>query len=173
MIPISKPYKMTSREFKKENTVVEIPDGRGKIIRAGGQRVVVIADLGVFENPSHFMENAGSVASSGASLFYADVYENRISIDDEKIEENLLLLKKAGEKFGIPVISRIRSESHIALVKKYADVISVDPDKMRDYDFLKKIGSCAKPVILKRNPVSSLEDFLMSAEQLLLSGCEN
>ena len=173
VIPISKPYKMTSREFKKENTIVEIPDGRGKIIRAGGQRVVVIADLGVFEDRTHFIETAGAVASSGASLFYADVYENCISIDDEKIEENLLLLKKAGEKFGIPVISRIRSESHIALVKKYADVISVDPDKMRDYDFLKKIASCSKPVILKRNPVSSLEDFLMSAEQLLLSGCEN
>ncbi len=170
VIPISKPYKMSSREFKKENTVVEIPNSRGQVIRIGGQRVVVIAGLGT-ENAARIMDMAESLAASGASLFYVDAYKSSFAFDSGSAEEKLRIAGEASEKFGLPLVCRILSESHIPLIKKYADVLLVDCDSMRDHDFLRKIASTGKPVILKRARNAGLEEFLMSAETLLSSGC--
>ncbi|MBQ2601054.1 MAG: prephenate dehydratase [Treponema sp.] len=173
VIPISKPYKMSSREFKKENTVVEIANSRGQIIRVGGQRVVAIAGPSSFDGPGQIMSAAEAVAASGASLFFADIYDDDRIFNLQEMEGKLRLLKEAGEKFGLPVVSKVLSESHIALVGKYADVFLVDSDGMGNHDFLRKFGLAGKPVILKRSHTASLEDFLMSAEQLLSSGCES
>lgn len=175
VIPISKSYKMASREFKKENSIAEIPNNRGQIIRVGGQRVVAIAGPCAVESRDQIMSVAQSVAASGAAMLSGRAYKPRVSpyAYQGMGEEGLKLLKEAGEKFGLPVVSEIVSGDLIPLMNNYVDVFQIGSRNMQDFDLLKKVGAVGKPVILKRGYTATLEEFLMSAEYLLASGCEN
>jgi 3-deoxy-7-phosphoheptulonate synthase len=175
VIPISKPYKLASREFKKENTIIEIPNNRGQKIRIGGQHIVSIAGPCAVESRTQIMEIAESVARSGAVLLRGGAYKPRSSPYSFQGmgEEGLKLLKEAGEKFALPVVTEIVSESLIPLMKDYVDVYQIGARNMQNFDLLKKVGAIGKPVILKRSYTATLEELLMSAEYLLSSGTEN
>ncbi len=175
VIPISKPYKQASREFKKEDTIVEIANNRGQVIRVGGKRVVAIAGPCAVESREQIMEAAKAVAQSGASLLRGRAYKPRLSpyAYQGMGEEGLKLLKEAGDKFGLPVVTEIVSSELIPLMNDYADVFQIGSRNMQDFDLLKKVGAAGKPVILKRGYTATLEEFLMSAEYLLASGTEN
>lgn len=175
VIPISKPYKQASREFKRENTIVEIPNCRGQVIRVGGQRVVAIAGPCAVESREQIFEVAGAVASSGASMLRGRAYKPRSSpyAYQGMGEEGLKLLREAGDKFGLPVVTEIVSGELIPLMSDYVDVFQIGSRNMQDFDLLKKVGATGKPVILKRGYTATLEEFLMSAEYLLVSGTEN
>lgn len=175
IIPISKPYKMASREFKTENTVVEIPNGQGQTVRIGGQRIVTIAGPSAVESRSQIMEIAEEVAKSGAALLRASCFKPRSSPYSFQGlgEEGLKYLKEAGEKFGLPVVSEIVSENLIPVMKDYVDVFQIGARNMQNFELLKKVGAAGLPVILKRSYTATLEELLMSAEYLLASGTEN
>ena len=174
VIPISKPYKMASREFKRDNTIVEIPNSRGQIIRVGGQRVVSIAGPCAVESAEQMMTIAASVAASGAVMLRGGAYKPRTSPYSFQGlgEEGLKYLKAAGEKYGLPVVTEIVSTDFIPVMKDYVDVYQVGARNMQNFELLKKLGALGKPVILKNGLSATIEELLMSAEYLLSSGTD-
>ncbi|MBO7613561.1 MAG: 3-deoxy-7-phosphoheptulonate synthase [Treponema sp.] len=175
VIPISKPYKMASREFKKENSTVEIKNNRGQIIRVGGNRVVSVAGPCAVESRDQIQEVARLVAKSGAVMLRGRAYKPRLSPYSYPGlgEEGLRYLKEAGEKYGLPIVTEIVSPELIPIMENYdVDVYQIGSRNMQDFDLLKKVGALGKPVILKRGYTATLEEFLMSAEYLLASGTD-
>src|SRR5574344_2122140 len=174
VIPISKPYKMASREFKRDNTIVEIPNSRGQIIRVGGQRVVSIAGPCAVESAEQMMTIAASVAASGAVMLRGGAYKPRTSPYSFQGlgEEGLKYLKAAGEKYGLPVVTEIVSTDFIPVMKDYVDVYQVGARNMQNFELLKNLGALGKPVILKNGLSATIEELLMSAEYLLSSGTD-
>ena len=175
VIPISKPYKLASREFKREDTVVEIPNGRGQKIRIGGQRVAVIAGPRAVESREQLMETAARVAASGAVMLRGGAYEpNSSPYNFQGLgEEGLKYLKEAGERYGLPVVTELVSASHIPMMLDYVDVFQIGARTMQDFDLLKAVGATGRPVILRRSYSATLEELLMSAEYLLSSGTDS
>ncbi|MBR4599600.1 MAG: 3-deoxy-7-phosphoheptulonate synthase [Treponema sp.] len=174
VIPISKPYKMASREFKPENTIVEIPNNRGQIIRVGGSRLVSIAGPCAVESRQQMLDAAKAVAASGATMLRGGAYKPRTSPYSFQGlgEEGLKYLKEAGEKYGLPVVTEIVASEYIPVMKDYVDVYQVGARNMQNFELLKRLGALGKPVILKRGLSATIEEWLMSAEYLLSSGTD-
>jgi len=174
VIPISKPYKMASREFKPENTIVEIPNNRGQIIRVGGSRLVAIAGPCAVESRQQMLDAAKAVAASGATMLRGGAYKPRTSPYSFQGlgEEGLKYLKEAGEKYGLPVVTEIVASEYIPVMKDYVDVYQVGARNMQNFELLKRLGALGKPVILKRGLSATIEEWLMSAEYLLSSGTD-
>lgn len=175
VIPISKPYKLASREFNPQNTIVEIKNSFGQKIRIGGQRLVSIAGPCLVEDENTLMEIAKIASNSGACLLHGDAFKPRTSpyAFSGLGEEALKLLKKAGNTYGLPVVSEIISEDDIPLFEKYdIDVYQIGARNMQNFDLLKAVGKLNKPVILKRGYACTIEELLMSAEYLLSSGTD-
>ena len=174
VIPISKPYKMASREFKPENTIVEIPNNRGQIIRVGGSRLIAIAGPCAVESHQQMLDAAEAVAASGATMLRGGAYKPRTSPYSFQGlgEEGLKYLKEAGEKHGLPVVTEIVASEYIPVMKDYVDVYQVGARNMQNFELLKRLGALGKPVILKRGLSATIEEWLMSAEYLLSSGTD-
>ncbi len=175
VIPISKPYKMASREFRPEDTVVGIPNSRGQILRVGGKRIVSIAGPCAVENREQMMSIAESVAAAGACMLRGGAYKPRTSPYSFQGlgEEGLVLLKEAGDKFGLPVVTEVVAAEHLPVMEKHGvDVYQVGARNMQNFELLKRLGKLNKPVILKRGLSATIEEWLMSAEYLLSSGTD-
>lgn len=174
VIPISKPYKMASREFKPENTIVEIPNNRGQIIRVGGSRVVSIAGPCAVESRQQMLDAAEAVYRSGAVMLRGGAYKPRTSPYSFQGlgEEGLKYLKEAGEKYGMPVVTEIVATENIPVMNDYVDVYQIGARNMQNFELLKKVGTLGKPVILKRGLSATIEELLMAAEYLLSSGTD-
>ncbi|NMA57013.1 MAG: phospho-2-dehydro-3-deoxyheptonate aldolase, partial [Treponema sp.] len=152
VIPISKPYKMASREFKKEDTIVEIPNNWGQIIKIGGTRVTAIAGPCAVESREQMMEIAKRVSSAGAVLLRGGAYKPRTSpyAFQGMGEEGLKILKEAGDAYGLPIATEIVSVEHIPVMKDLVDVYQIGARNMQNFELLKRVGELEKPVILKR-----------------------
>ena len=174
VIPISKPYKLASREFKPENTVVEIPNSRGQSIRIGGSRLVAIAGPCAVESREQMLEAAAAVAKAGAVMLRGGAYKPRTSPYSFQGlgEEGLRFLKEAGERHGLPVVTEIVAAEDIPVMQDYVDVYQVGARNMQNFELLKKLGALGKPVILKRGLSATIEELLMAAEYLLSSGTD-
>lgn len=170
VIPISKPYKMASREFKRDNTVVNV---RG--VKIGGSRVTVIAGPCAVESREQMMESAARVAESGAVMLRGGAYKPRTSpyAFQGMGAEGCKLLREAGDAFGLPVVTEIVSAEHIPDMIDYIDVYQIGARNMQNFELLKKVGALGKPVILKRGLSATIEEWLMAAEYLLASGTED
>lgn len=175
VIPISKPYKMASREFKPEDTIVAVPNSRGQIVRLGGSRLVAIAGPCAVESRQQMLDAAAAVAESGAVMLRGGAYKPRTSPYSFQGlgEEGLRYLKEAGERYGLPVVTEIVASEFIPVMKDYVDVYQVGARNMQNFELLKRLGSLGKPVILKRGLSATIEEWLMSAEYLLSSGTDN
>ncbi len=175
VIPISKPYKMASREFKPQNTVVELANNRGQRIRIGGQRIAAIAGPSAVENRDQIFAIAKSVAASGACMLFGGAYKTRTSPYSFQGlgEEGIALLKEAGDAFGLPVLTEVKSAEQLCVLEKYGvDAYQIGSKNMQDFDLLKAVGKLNKPVVLKRGYACTLEELLMSAEYLLSAGTD-
>ena len=176
VIPISKPYKMASREFKPENTVVEILSNRGQVVKVGGMRITAIAGPCAVESREQMMCAAESVAKSGAAMLRGGAYKPRTSPYSFQGlgEEGLKLLKEAGDAYGMPVVTEVVASEYIPVMEANGiDVYQVGARNMQNFELLKRLGKIDKPVILKRGLSATIEEWLMSAEYLLSSGCKN
>ena len=172
VIPISKPYKMASREYKRDNTIVEVPNNRGQIIRVGGTRVIAIAGPCAVEGLEQMMEIAKSVAAGGAVMLRGGAYKPRTSpyAFQGMGEEGVKILKEAGDAYGLPIVTEIVSVEHIPVMRDYVDVFQIGARNMQNFELLKRVGELNKPVILKRGLCATIEEWLMAAEYLLSSG---
>jgi 3-deoxy-7-phosphoheptulonate synthase len=175
VIPISKPYKMASREFKGENTLVAVPNNRGQVLRIGGRQVTVIAGPCAVESREQIMGIARLVALSGAVMLRGGAYKPRTSpyAFQGLGEEGLRFLKEAGDAFGMPVVTELVSPEHIPVMRKYGvDVFQIGARNMQNFELLKKVGEQGRPVLLKRGISATIEEWLMAAEYLLSSGAD-
>ncbi|WP_020611124.1 3-deoxy-7-phosphoheptulonate synthase [Sediminispirochaeta bajacaliforniensis] len=170
VIPISKPYKLASRELKKQDTIV--PVGR---VRIGGNRVVVIAGPCAVESREQIMEAAQAVREGGAVLLRGGAFKPRTSPYSFQGlgEEGLKLLKEAGEKYDLPIVTEIVGTDYADLMNDYVDVFQVGARNMQNFELLKRVGSLGKPVILKRGLSATIEEWLMAAEYLMAHGSDN
>jgi 3-deoxy-7-phosphoheptulonate synthase len=170
VIPITSPYKLASREFKKEDSVISVGP-----IKIGGQRIVVIAGPCAIESRAQMMESACLVREAGAVILRGGAYKPRTSPYSFQGlgEEGLTYLKEAGERYGMPTITEIVAGEHAEMMKDYIDIFQIGARNMQNFELLKKVGSLGKPVLLKRGLAATIQDLLMSAEYLLAHGADH
>ena len=167
VIPITKPFKLASREFKKEDTIVEVGP-----IKIGGPRIVVIAGPCAVESRDQILETARYVKEAGAVILRGGAFKPRTSPYSFQGlgEKGLKYLKEASEITGMPIISEIVSIEHLDMFKEYVDILQIGARNMQNFELLKKVGALGKPVLLKRGLAATINDLLMSAEYLLANG---
>jgi len=167
VMPISRPYKITSREFKSANTVFPL-DG----LQVGGNEVVIIAGPCSVESRSQLLETAQAIKEAGAQVLRGGAYKPRTSPYSFQGlgEEGLELLAEARELTGLPVITEVTSHDLVPLVAKYADVLQIGARNMQNFALLNAAGESQHPVLLKRGNSATIEELLMSAEYILSHG---
>jgi 3-deoxy-7-phosphoheptulonate synthase len=167
---ISAPYKFVSREFKPERTAVKV---NGVAIGAG--EFVVIAGPCSVESEKQIMETAEGVAAAGAHMLRGGAFKPRTSpYDFQGLElEGLKLLRKAKDATGLAVLTEVMSDRDVDLVAEYADCMQVGARNMQNFALLKSLGSCGRPVLLKRGMSSTIKELLMSAEYIVAHGNPN
>lgn len=170
VVPISKPYKLASREMKKSDSVVRA----GRAI-FGGPRVTVVAGPCAVEGRDEILEAARMVRKSGAVMLRGGAFKPRSSPYSFQGlgEEGLKYLKEAGEATGMPIISEIVSPSHVDMMKDYVDMFQIGTRNMQNFELLKAVGAVTRPVMLKRGLSATIEEWLMAAEYLLAHGAED
>jgi 3-deoxy-7-phosphoheptulonate synthase len=177
VIPITSPYKLASREFRREDTVISVGGEKtgAAPVRIGGLRIAVIAGPCAVESRQQTMEVAACVRESGAVLFRGGAWKPRTSpyAFQGLGEEALTYLKEAGEKYGMPIVSEIVSPEHVDLMRDYVDVFQIGARNMQNFELLKRVGSLGRPVLLKRGLAATIQDLLMSAEYLLAAGTDS
>jgi 3-deoxy-7-phosphoheptulonate synthase len=169
VIPISKPYKLASRELKSEDTVVEVGN-----VKIGGNRVVVMAGPCAIESKEQIMEIARLVRSSGAVVLRGGAFKPRTSpyAFQGLGEEGLSYLKEAGEKYKMPVMSEVVNPKDVEMMSDYVDIFQIGARNMQNFELLKEVGKTEFPVLLKRGLSATIEEWLMAAEYLMSSGTD-
>ena len=165
---IEKPYKLASREFKTENTVIKLPYG----IEIGGTKVPVIAGPCAIESKSVLLETAKIVKAAGGTILRGGAFKPRSSPYSFQGlgEKGLKYIKEVGEKLKMPTISEAMSVEEVPLVSKYCDIVQIGARNVQNYDLLKACGKQKKPVLLKRGMATTIKEWLLSAEYILAQG---
>jgi 3-deoxy-7-phosphoheptulonate synthase len=173
-IPVSKPYKLVSRDAKEEDTVLRIPTPRGDVL-VGGEHVAMVAGPCAVETEAQCMAIAERVAKNGCRLFRGGAYKPRTSPYSFQGlgEAGLKILSKVRERHGFGIITEAIDNESLDLVEKYADVIQIGARNMQNFSLLKRAGRSKKPVLLKRGMSATLDEFLMAAEYILSEGNYN
>ena len=169
VVPISKPYKLASREMKKEDTIVQVGN-----VKIGGNRVAVIAGPCAVENYDQIMSIAESVREAGAVMLRGGAFKPRTSpyAFQGLGEEGLKLLRKAGDAFDMPITSEVVSPSDVKMMAEYVDMFQIGARNMQNFELLKEVGKTGMPVLLKRGLAATIEEWLMAAEYLMASGTD-
>ena len=170
-IPVSKPYKLVSRDAKEENTVVRIPTPAGEVC-VGGAALVIVAGPCAVETREQTMAVAERVKAAGAHLFRGGAYKPRTSPYSFQGlgEDGLKILAEVRERFGLGIVTEAIDNESLDLVEEYADVIQIGARNMQNFSLLKRAGKASKPVLLKRGMSATLDEFLMAAEYILSEG---
>ncbi len=173
-IPVSKPYKLVSRDIKQENSVVRIPTPLGEVT-FGGPAIGVVAGPCAIETCEQTFAVAEAVKKAGARLFRGGAYKPRTSPYSFQGlgEPGLKILAAVRDKFGLGIVTEAIDHESLDLVEKYADVIQIGARNMQNFSLLKRAGRAKKPVLLKRGMSATLDEFLMAAEYILAEGNYN
>jgi 3-deoxy-7-phosphoheptulonate synthase len=166
-IPVSKPYKLVSREVKPDNTVVQIGDAS-----IGGKTLAVIAGPCAVENLEQCLRLAALVKKAGAQLFRGGAYKPRTSPYSFQGlgEQGLEILARVRAETGLGIVTEAIDHDNLALVEEVADVIQIGARNMQNFSLLKRAGRASKPVLLKRGMSATIEEFLMAAEYIMSEG---
>src|ERR1700678_807886 len=166
-VRISAPYKFVSKEYRTERTRIRVGD-----CEIGGDGVIVMAGPCSVESEKQIMQAAEGVARAGAKLLRGGAFKPRTSPYDFQgmEEEGLKLLAKARTATGLAIVTEIMSEQDVSLVAESADIMQVGARNMQNFALLKKLGRCARPVLLKRGLSSAIKELLMSAEYVVAHG---
>ena len=168
VMPIQRPYKLASRDFKPEATEFEMKDG----VHVGGKKIVVMAGPCSVESREMLLEIAKEVKAAGATFLRGGAFKPRTSpYSFQGIgEEGLKLLREVADKTGMLVVTEVMDTRTVELVSKYTDMLQIGARNMQNFDLLKEIGMSKKPVLLKRGLSATVSELLLSAEYLLSKG---
>jgi len=171
IIRISHPFKLASRNFRPEGSIVEL----GRNVSIGGTEVIVGAGPCAVESAEQINEIAHAVARSGAKLLRGGAFKPRSSPYSFQGlgEKGLKLLREAADKNGLLVVSEVMDPSQIELMLPYVDVMQVGARNMQNYHLLRALGESTKPVLLKRGMAATIEELLLSAEYIMSGGNYN
>ncbi|MFH1867348.1 MAG: 3-deoxy-7-phosphoheptulonate synthase [Candidatus Omnitrophota bacterium] len=167
VMPVLSPFKLVSREFRPENTVVSV----GKV-KIGSKDIAVMAGPCSVENYDLLYKIAKAVKKGGANILRGGAFKPRTSPYSFQGlgEEGLRYLNQVGKEVGMPVVTELMDIRDIEAVDRYADMIQIGARNMQNYDLLKEVGLLKKPVLLKRGMMSTIKEWLMSAEYILSNG---
>jgi 3-deoxy-7-phosphoheptulonate synthase len=170
-IPVSKPYKLVSRDVKAENTIVSIPTPLGDV-NFGGADVGMVAGPCAIETREQAFTVAKQVKGAGARLFRGGAYKPRTSPYSFQGlgEAGLEIMADVRKEFGLGIITEAIDHESLDLVAEYADVIQIGARNMQNFSLLKRAGRAKKPVLLKRGMSATLDEFLMAGEYLMSEG---
>jgi len=168
VMPVLKPYKLVSRDFKPESTIVNI----GKNVKIGGKKLVVIAGPCSVENYPLLLKIAKSVKKAGAKGLRGGAFKPRTSpyAFQGLGEQGLKYLKEVSKNTGLLVCTELMDPRDMSLVEKYSDIIQIGARNMQNFTLLKEVGLSKKPVLLKRGMSCTIKELLMSAEYILSNG---
>jgi len=164
---IVSPYKLASRGFKPQGTVVRIKDAE-----IGGQGIVVMAGPCSVENKDQIERAADIVADGGAKVIRGGAFKPRSSPYSFQGlgEEGLRMMREAADRRGLLVISEVMDSSQIQLLTAYSDILQIGARNMQNFNLLRELGRIRKPVLLKRGQSATIEELLLSAEYILSGG---
>ncbi len=167
IVQVSKPYKLASRDFHPQDTIVQI--GKHAI---GGRDICVIAGPCSVESEAQIMTIAQAVKESGGHFLRGGAFKPRTSpyMFQGLGEEGLRLLRRAGDKWELPVISEVMDTMAVDMTAGYVDVLQIGTRNAQNFPLLKAVGKQKKPVILKRGQSQTIDEWLMSAEYILSEG---
>ncbi len=170
ILSVSKPQKKSSRRFKPEDSIIEVND-----VHFGGGEPVIIAGPCSVESEEQIYEIAQGVKSHGAHMLRGGAFKPRTSpYSFQGLGlEGLKMLKAAGEKTGLGIVTEVLSTDHLDELLNTADMLQVGARNMQNFELLKALSRTKKPILLKRGMAASLEEFLLAAEYLLNGGNEN
>jgi len=170
VIHVSKPYKLVSRDFHPEDTIVDVAG-----VRVGqGCRPVVVAGPCAVESEEQIIKTALFVKKMGADMLRGGAFKPRTGPHTFQglRDEGLKLLAKAGKESGLPIVTEVMSPDNVGLVAEYADLLQIGARNMQNFDLLREVGRIRKPVLLKRGMSATIEEFLAAAEYILAEGNE-
>ncbi|MPZ18589.1 MAG: 3-deoxy-7-phosphoheptulonate synthase [Luteitalea sp.] len=167
VLRITEPYKLASRTFRPENTIVNVGD-----VRIGGDEVVVMAGPCSAENEQQVMSAAAAVKRGGGKILRGGAFKPRTSPYSFQGlgEEGLRLLGSAAKEHDLQLVSEVMDASQIELLERYVDIYQVGARNMQNFTLLRELGRVRKPVLLKRGISATIEELLLSAEYVLAGG---
>ncbi|MBI5894318.1 MAG: 3-deoxy-7-phosphoheptulonate synthase [Deltaproteobacteria bacterium] len=167
VMPILKPYKLVSREFQKEDSIINV-DG----IKIGGKQIQVIAGPCSVETREILINTAQRIKKAGAKFLRGGAFKPRTSpyAFQGLGEEGLLFLLEAKKKTGLPIVTELLDPRDTEVVYEYADIIQIGARNMQNFRLLTEVGKLDKPVLLKRGLSATIKEFLMSAEYIASQG---
>src|SRR5438132_4912775 len=175
VLPIMKAFKLASRDFHAQDSVIEIGRPGRKPVRIGGGHLGMIAGPCAIEGAAVLDEIAGKVKAAGANILRGGAFKPRTSPYSFQGlgEEGLKILRAAGDKHDMPVVTEVMDPRQVGMVNHYADMFQVGARNMQNFDLLREVGQARKPVLLKRGMSATVQDLLMSAEYILSEGNPN
>jgi 3-deoxy-7-phosphoheptulonate synthase len=167
VLRITEPYKLASRTFRPDDTVITVGD-----VRIGGDEVIVMAGPCSAESEEQVLASAAAVKRGGGKVFRGGAFKPRSSPYSFQGlgEEGLRLLRRGADAHGLPLVSEVMDVSQIELMDGYVDIYQVGARNMQNYTLLRELGKVRKPVLLKRGISATIEEWLLSAEYVLAGG---
>lgn len=167
VIPISKPYKLSSREFQPENTTVKVGD-----VVLGGDKLAIIAGPCAVESERQILDTAKAVRAAGACILRGGAFKPSTSPYQFRGlgKQGLEMLAMARAETGLPFVTEVLTPQDVELVAEYADILQVGARNMQNFNLLDEVGKINKPVMLKRGMSATIQEWLLSAEYILSQG---
>jgi 3-deoxy-7-phosphoheptulonate synthase len=170
IIPITKPFKLASREFRRVDTIVDVGG-----VKIGGDEVVIMAGPCSVEGEEMLLDTARHVAAQGARLLRGGAFKPRTSpYSFQGLGESALkMMAAARDETGLKVVTEVIAPADVDMVARYADILQLGTRNMQNYALLQEAGRSGKPVLLKRGMSSTIEEWLLAAEYILSQGNRN
>ena len=169
VIPVSKPYKLASREFHPENTIVRVND-----VAIGGDEIVIMAGPCAVESEEQLLATAQEVKAAGANILRGGAFKPSTSPYQFRGLglEGLKILARVREETGMPIVTEVMTPGDVELVASYTDIVQVGARNMQNFALLDRVGTLRKPVMLKRGLSATIQEWLLAAEYILSQGNE-
>lgn len=167
VVPISKPFKLASREFQPRDTTVKVGG-----VTIGGKSIVVMAGPCAVESEEQVLQTARAVKAAGAHILRGGAFKPSTSPYSFRGlgEDGLKLLAQAREETGMPVVTEVMTVRDVDMISQYADILQIGARNMQNFNLLDEVGRTKKPVMLKRGLSATIQEWLLSAEYILAQG---
>src|SRR5215211_1977933 len=172
VVPIMKPYKLASREFHEDDSVIEIGGKSTPAVKVGGPHAMCIAGPCAVENEEMLNKIARHVRDGGATVLRGGAFKPRTSPYSFQGhgETALKWMRSCGDELGMPICTEVMDTRQVELIEKYTDMFQIGARNMQNFDLLREVGKTRKPVLLKRGLAATVKDWLLSAEYVLSQG---